>query len=199
MSFLSASLYSTSIILTQTLLLSNTTNNKLYLKQTPPTFSFSHSHTTAKMSTAHGYYYPSPTLPIPMPHQKSYYPSPPHYSHVSASPPEAPESVTTSGVASFEPSATSSSYAGSASDYDSSHTTGVDLIEYMSDRMHGSLDPMPLDRSLVKQSQTYISPSLSQFVFCSMISTIEWKPISKYMQIGRNQRLTLQQIRSAKR
>jgi hypothetical protein len=176
MSFLSASLYSTSVILTQTFLPSNTTNNNLYLKQTPPTFSVSHPHTTARMSTAHGYYYPSPTLPIPMPHQKSYYPSPPHYSHVNASPPEAPESVTTSGVASFEPSATSSSYAGSASDYDSSHTTGVDLIEYMSDRMHGSLDPMPLDRSLVKQSQTYSSPSLSQFLSRSMVSAIEWKP-----------------------
>jgi hypothetical protein len=120
-----------------------------------------------------------------MPHQKSYYPSPPHYSHVNASPPEAPESVTTSGVASFEPSATSSSYAGSASDYDSSHTGGVDLIEYMSDRMQGSLDPMPLDRSLAKQSQTYVFPSLSQLQSWSMISAMSGNLISNSLQIGR--------------
>ncbi|KAF2876526.1 hypothetical protein BDV95DRAFT_602505 [Massariosphaeria phaeospora] len=86
-----------------------------------------------------------------------YYPNPAHhgYGHVSASPPEAPDSVTTSGVASYEPSATSSSYAGSASDYESSGTTaGVDLLEYMGDRLHGSFDPVPLDRSLAKQAQT---------------------------------------------
>src|SRR3546814_4418728 len=43
----------------------------------------------------------------------------PNYGRVSASPPEAPDSTTTSGVPSYEPSATSSNYAGSASDYDS--------------------------------------------------------------------------------
>lgn len=164
MSFLSDSLYSTSIVLIRAFLPSKSSTLKILLKQTlsyiyvpyihPYTIYPTFSHRTATMSTAHSYYYPSPTLPIPMPHQKSYYPSPPQYSRVSASPPEAPESVTTSGVASYEPSATSSSYAGSASDYDSSHTTGVDLIEYMSDRMNGSFDPMPLDRSLAKQSQT---------------------------------------------
>lgn len=93
-----------------------------------------------------------------MPQKPGYYhPAPPHhgYGRVSVSPPEAPESVTTSGVASYEPSATSSSYAGSASDYDSSaSTTGVDLMEYMGDRLHGAFDPMPLDRSLAKQAQT---------------------------------------------
>jgi hypothetical protein len=96
-------------------------------------------------------------MPINMPQKGGYYfPQPQHpYGRVSASPPEAPESVTTSGVPSYEPSATSSSYAGSASDYDSSGTTaGVDLIEYMGDRLHGSFNPTPLDRSLAKQAQT---------------------------------------------
>lgn len=112
------------------------------------------------MSTTHAYYptYPTASLPINMPQKPGYYhPVPPHhgYGRVSVSPPEAPESVTTSGVASYEPSATSSSYAGSASDYDSSaSTTGVDLMDYMGERMNGAFDPMPLDRSLAKQAQT---------------------------------------------
>jgi hypothetical protein len=92
-----------------------------------------------------------------MPQKPGYYAQPPHhgYGRVSVSPPEAPDSVTTSGVASYEPSATSSSYAGSASDYDSSaSTTGVDLMEYMGDRLQGQFNPMPLDRSLAKQAQT---------------------------------------------
>ncbi|KAF2083559.1 hypothetical protein K490DRAFT_60380 [Saccharata proteae CBS 121410] len=87
----------------------------------------------------------------------SYYPQGP-YSRVSVSPPEGPESVTTSGP-SYDPSATSSSYAGSASDYESSGNgggavQGVDLIEYMGDRMAGAFDGLPLDRSLAKQAQT---------------------------------------------
>jgi biogenesis of lysosome-related organelles complex 1 subunit KXD1 len=105
--------------------------------------------------SAHYAYYPA-TQPINMPQKPGYYQPPHHgYSRVSVSPPEAPESVTTSGVPSYEPSATSSSYAGSASDYDSSaSTTGVDLLEYMGDRMQGAFDPMRLDRSLAKQAQT---------------------------------------------
>lgn len=113
------------------------------------------------MSAAHAYYqyqpYPSAPVPIQAPHKPGYYypPAQHGYGRVSASPPEAPESVTTSGVPSYEPSATSSSYAGSASDYDSSGTTaGVDLLEYMGDRVNGSFDPTPLDRSLARQAQT---------------------------------------------
>jgi hypothetical protein len=109
------------------------------------------------MSTTHAYYHPT-SLPINMPKKPGYHPTShqyPAYSRVSVSPPEAPESVTTSGVASYEPSATASSYAGSASEYDSSGvTSGVDLIEYMGDRLHGAFDQMPLDRSLAKQAQT---------------------------------------------
>lgn len=103
-------------------------------------------------------------MPINMPQKGGYYyPHPQHaYGRISGSPPEAAESVTTSGVASYDPSASSSSYAGSASDYDSSSTTaGVDLIEYMSDRLNGSFNPTPLDRSLAKQAQTYVTFSAS--------------------------------------
>lgn len=110
------------------------------------------------MSTTHGYYphYPSAPLPINMPQKPGYYyPHPQHtYSRVSASPPEAPDSVTTSGVASYEPSATSSSYAGSASDYESTGTTaGVDLLDYMGERLNSGFDPTGLDRGLAKQAQ----------------------------------------------
>ncbi|TKA71987.1 hypothetical protein B0A49_07371 [Cryomyces minteri] len=78
------------------------------------------------------------------------------YHRVSASPPEAPETVSTSGVASYDPSATSSSYAGSASEYDSvsAAAAGVDLLEYMSERLGGAFHAMPLDRSLAKQAQS---------------------------------------------
>lgn len=113
----------------------------------------------ANMSTTQSYYpsYPSGPVPINMPQKGAYYYPHPQYTYgrVSGSPPEAPESVTTSGVHSYEPSATSSSYAGSASDYDSSGTTaGVDLMDYMGDRLNGSFNPTPLDRSLARQAQT---------------------------------------------
>jgi len=72
------------------------------------------------------------------------------------SPPEAADSVTTSGVASYDPSAASSSYAGSANEYDSasSGTQSVDLYEYMNDRVASAYNPLPLDRSLAQQAQT---------------------------------------------
>jgi biogenesis of lysosome-related organelles complex 1 subunit KXD1 len=117
-------------------------------------------------SSSHYYYYPTAPVPINPAQKQGYYPTypgypgyptaqPATYSRISASPPEAAESVTTSGVPSYAPSATSSSYAGSASDYDTSTgtTAGVDLLEYMGDRVNGSLDPIPLDRSLAKQAQ----------------------------------------------
>lgn len=108
------------------------------------------------MATHGFYHYPQASYPINMPQKPGYYYPPQHsYGRVSASPPEAPDSVTTSGVPSYEPSATSSNYAGSASDYEStSGAASVDLLEYMGNRLNGSFDPMPLDRSLAKQAQT---------------------------------------------
>ncbi|CAI6335504.1 unnamed protein product [Periconia digitata] len=129
----------------------------------------SSSQKPVDMSNAHMMYsypnqphhpsYPSSSpLPIHMPQKPGYYYPQPNqqYSHVSASPPEAPHSATTSGVASYEPSATSSSYAGSASDYDSASggaAGGVDLLEYMGERLNGSLDSTRLDRSLATQAK----------------------------------------------
>lgn len=111
------------------------------------------------MSTYHGYYpqHPSAPLPISTPQKPGYYyPHPQqHYGRVSGSPPELPESVTTSGVPSYEPSATSSSYAGSASEYESTGTTAsVDLLDYMGDRLNSGFNPTGLDRGLAKQAQT---------------------------------------------
>ncbi|KAI9692773.1 MAG: hypothetical protein M1820_009372 [Bogoriella megaspora] len=111
-------------------------------------------------------YYPTTSIPINMPQKTNYYAQPQYtqahrqpYSRISASPPEVADSVTTSGVPSYVPSATSSSYAGSASDYDTSSSGGapaanVDMLEYMNDRLSGAYDPTAMDRSLAKQAQT---------------------------------------------
>jgi exonuclease VII small subunit len=114
--------------------------------------------------SSHYYTYPTASAPINMPQKQGYpsYPSYPTYQHgaysrVSGSPPEAAESLTTgSGVTSYDPSAASSSYAGSASEYDASSSghASVDLLDYMNDRLQTSFNPMPLDRSLAQQTQT---------------------------------------------
>lgn len=110
------------------------------------------------MASSHSFYnLPQASYPINMPQKPGFFfPAQQHgYGRVSGSPPEAPNSVTTSGVPSYEPSSTSSNYAGSASDYEStSGAASVDLLDYMGRRVNGSFDPMPLDRSLAKQAQT---------------------------------------------
>ncbi len=113
------------------------------------------------MSTAHAYYpsYPSTSYPINVPQKPGYYyPPQQQYGRIPGSPPEASDSTTTSGVPSYEVSASSSHYAGSHSDYDSSSgAASVDLLDYMGNRLNGSFDPLPLDRSLAKQAQTWVS------------------------------------------
>ena len=110
------------------------------------------------MASTHSFHnYPQSSYPINMPQKPGFFfpNQQPAYGRMVGSPPEAPNSVTTSGVPSYEPSATSSNYAGSASDYDStSGAASVDLLDYMGSRVNGSFDPMPLDRSLAKQAQT---------------------------------------------
>lgn len=93
-----------------------------------------------------------------MPRKPGYYPSThqAQYSRMSVSPPEAPESSTASGP-SYDPSGSyAASYAGSASEYDTStgSASSIDLMDYMSDRLQSSYNPMPLDRSLATQAQT---------------------------------------------
>lgn len=113
---------------------------------------------------------PNYSLPIPTKLPTSYYPSTTYnyktqsyltpaypqqatYSRISSSPPERAESTSTSG-ASY--SVSNSSYAGSASDSDSPPTSiaGIDLLDYMHDRLSNTIDPIPLDRNLVQQAQT---------------------------------------------
>jgi len=101
--------------------------------------------------------------PITMPAKtQAYYQTQPYYQTskvYGSSPPEIDESVSSgSGAPSYGNSAysaTSGSYAGSASDYDTaSSANGVDLHEYMQDRFSTAFDPLPLDRSLATQAQT---------------------------------------------
>lgn len=111
------------------------------------------------MSTSYYQYQPIGSLPINVPgksSQQAY--SVRHnrgssaYSQLSASPPERPESVSSSGAGLY--SAPTSSYAGSTSDYDSpSGAANVDLLDYMSGRLSEAYDPVPLDRNLAKQAQ----------------------------------------------
>jgi len=107
-------------------------------------------------------YYQTTSLPIAVPSKPQHSQYYTHQSHgYAVSPPEVAESVTTgSGITpsygNSAYSATSSSYAGSASgEYDStSSANGVDLQEYMQDRFAGAFDPLPLDRTLAVQAQT---------------------------------------------
>jgi hypothetical protein len=112
---------------------------------------------------AQQYYGYQPSQPINMPQKQSYQAYPQYqqhaYSRMAGSPPEVPESVTSgSAVTSYDPSASSSSYAGSASEYEpsSNGAASVDLMDYMSERVASAYNPMPLDRSLAQQAQTYV-------------------------------------------
>lgn len=119
-----------------------------------------------------GYY----AQPVAMPQkqqQNPYYPQYPQYqqptaynaayNHLSVSPPEAPDSVTTSGGISYDPSGTTSSYAASASDYEASTSSGgasIDLLEYMNNQLATAYNPTPLDRSIAQQAQTCVFEAL---------------------------------------
>lgn len=100
---------------------------------------------------------PAPTLPLSVPSKGPAvqpYHAPARYGSISDSPPERAESVSTGG-ASY--SVASSSYAGSAHEYDGGSSTsasGIDLLEYMHTRLSHTIDPIPLDRSLATQAQT---------------------------------------------
>jgi biogenesis of lysosome-related organelles complex 1 subunit KXD1 len=102
------------------------------------------------------HYSASYSLPMPVPSKGQQYPS--GYSGYSVSPPEVDESVASSGGPSYGNSgysATSSSYAGSShGDYESNYSaSGVDFEDYMQGRFAETFNPLPLDRSMVKQAQ----------------------------------------------
>ncbi|CZT14229.1 uncharacterized protein RCC_00204 [Ramularia collo-cygni] len=116
------------------------------------------------MSTASPYYqyqyqYQQPTgsLPVNVPGKTPHQPytarhnrNTSAYSQLSASPPERPESVSSSGAGVF--SSASSNYAGS--EYESSSgATSVDLLDYMNDRLSSAYNPLPMDKNLARQAQ----------------------------------------------
>jgi hypothetical protein len=76
------------------------------------------------------------------------------------SPPELSDSSTTYGSSRHSGgtySARSSSYAPSqiSRDYDDYNaTSGVDVVDMLSERMNGAFDTMKMDRSLARQAQT---------------------------------------------
>ena len=72
-------------------------------------------------------------------------------SRLSTSPPEAPESIATTGVGLY--SSASSQYASSEYETSSGGATSVDLLDYMDNRLSHTYDPTPLDRNLAKQAQ----------------------------------------------
>jgi biogenesis of lysosome-related organelles complex 1 subunit KXD1 len=103
-------------------------------------------------------YYQTSSLPMAMPTKSPHYYQPSVRGPYAVSPPEVAESVTTGSGMNSGYSATSSSYAGSASgEYDStSSANNVDLHDYMQDRFATAFDPLPLDRSLATQAQTWV-------------------------------------------
>lgn len=104
-------------------------------------------------------HHPTATLPVNVPgktQQPGYGPrhqrAPSAYSQLSASPPERPESISTSSGAGLYSSA-SSQYGGSDYEYSTNGATSVDVLDYMNDRLANVYDPLPLDRNVAKQAQ----------------------------------------------
>lgn len=108
------------------------------------------------MTTSYYQYQPTGSLPVSVPgkqaqqqirHQRNAS----GYSQYSVSPPERPESVSTSGAGLY--SSASSQYAGSEYESSSGGATSVDLLDYMNDRLSQAYNPIPLDRNVAKQTQ----------------------------------------------
>ncbi|KAF2487259.1 hypothetical protein BDY17DRAFT_319813 [Neohortaea acidophila] len=109
------------------------------------------------ISTHYYQYHPTGSLPVSVPGKTAtqqytrHNRSSSNYSQYSASPPEAPESVATSGSRVY--SSASSQYADADYESASSGATSVDLLEYMSERLADTYSPMSMDRNLAKQAQ----------------------------------------------
>ncbi|KAI9889794.1 MAG: hypothetical protein M1814_004996 [Vezdaea aestivalis] len=125
------------------------------------------------MSSQH-YYTPTPPMPVVGGKGTHYVPPYQHagYRTTSVSPPERPQSSTASGphssVPSYSNSATSSSYAGSATGEYDVPTSSIDLMDLLNDRMETAYNPLPMDHSLAKQTQTYVD-TFSFFSPCIVV------------------------------
>jgi biogenesis of lysosome-related organelles complex 1 subunit KXD1 len=108
------------------------------------------------MSSSYYQYQPTGSLPVNVPgkqpqQQSRHNRNSSGYSQYSVSPPEQPESVSTSGGGLY--SSASSQYAGSEYDSSSGGATSVDLLDYMNDRLSQAYNPIPLDRSTAQQAK----------------------------------------------
>jgi biogenesis of lysosome-related organelles complex 1 subunit KXD1 len=110
------------------------------------------------MSSAYYQYQPTGSLPVNVPGKQPqsqnyarHNRNSSGYSQYSVSPPERPESVSTSGAGVY--SSASSQYGGSEYDSTSSGATSVDLLDYMNDRLSQTYNPIPLDKNVAKQAK----------------------------------------------
>ncbi|OAA46320.1 putative domain KxDL [Metarhizium rileyi] len=103
------------------------------------------------------------SMPMAVPGKGNQYPT---YTHYSMSPPECDDDMSSaSGVPSYSNSGytATASYIGS-NDYDSTNSaSGIDFQEYMQDRFANSFNPIPLDRSMAVQAQTWVTFSVYPF------------------------------------
>lgn len=118
------------------------------------------------MSTSYYQYQPTGSLPVnvpgkqPQPQYQRHNRNASGYSQYSASPPERPESVSTSGGGLY--SSASSQYASSEYESSTGGATSVDLLDYMNDRLSQAYNPMPMDKSMAKQAQMYVIITLEE-------------------------------------
>nr|POE48114.1 biogenesis of lysosome-related organelles complex 1 subunit kxd1 [Quercus suber] len=136
--------------------------SSIFLTHVLPLFRYLHIsplHVVMSASYMQYQYQPNGSLPVNVAGKtavqgyagRSYTRDLPMYGQMSSSPPERPESVSTSGAGLY--SSASSQYGGSEYDTSSTGATSVDLLDYMNDRLSQTYDRMPLDRQLAKQAQ----------------------------------------------
>lgn len=101
----------------------------------------------------HQFYQPSMAMNLPSkaPAPSGLYP----VGRVAVHPPDFSDTSTTGGSRTTGYSGITSSYSGSiGGEYDSSTMSGIDVVDMLNERVHGTFDPLPLDRGLATQAQT---------------------------------------------
>jgi len=110
-----------------------------------------------------------PITNLLQPYNPTCHPPAQFHSPASSSSPDRSENLTISGG--------SYSAVSSNSDHDNSSSTGaagLDLLDYMHDRLSSTIDPMPLDRGLATQAQVYVILALNSFLLQSASVTQPW-------------------------